>query len=153
VLENQGVNDETARFLVHRYEAERIVKAVLNVLLLQKQGKLQNGPGYIRMALEKGYELLPAMAQKLEKRKALLTQDVGQSLLKEKKNLERERVAAEEAAISLLIGNLKREELERLIRQAVSSLPEPLVKRNPSISNPLIRARVYELATRITESN
>ncbi len=153
ILIKHGVNEDSARYLAHRYEPDRIVKAILNVMYLDKSKKLQNAAGYLRMALEKGYELLPQMAQKIEKRRSLLTQDLGQTLLKEKKQLERERLAAEEAAINLLIGNLKREELERLIRQAVSSLPEPLVKRNPSITNPLIRARVYELATRITESN
>lgn len=153
VLTKQGVNEDSARYLAHRYDEERVVKAVLNVMYLDKMKKLQNAPGYLRMALEKGYELLPQLAQKIEKRRGLLTQDVGQSLLKEKKMLERERLAAEEAAINLLIGNLKRDELERLIRQAVGSLPEPLIKRNPSITNPLIRARVYELATRLTESN
>jgi len=153
ILIKNGVNEESARYMAHRYDSERVIKAVLNVMYLDKLKKLQNAPGYLRMALEKGYELLPQMAQKIEKRRSLLTQDVGQTLMKEKKELERERLAAEEAAINLLIGNLKREELERLIRQAVGSLPEPLVKRNPSITNPLIRARVYELATRITESN
>lgn len=153
VLIKQGVNEDSAKYLAHRYDADRVIKAVLNVMYLDKSKKLQNAPGYLRMALEKGYELLPQLAQKIEKRRSLLTQDIGQNLMKEKKMLEREKLAAEEAAINLMISNLKREELERLIRQAVGSLPEPLVKRNPSITNPLIRARVYELATRITESN
>lgn len=153
VLRNQGVSEDTAKFMVLRYEADQIVKAVLNVVYLQKQGKLQNGPGYIRMALEKNYELLPVIVQKIKKRHSLLHANVDQTMLKEKKHLERERIAAEEAAISRLIENMNREDLDRLIRKAVSSLPEALVRRNPSISNPLIRARVYELATRITESN
>ena len=45
------------------------------------------------------------------------------------------------------------DELEKLVRRALKSLPEILIKRNPSITNPLIRARVYELANRSVESN
>jgi hypothetical protein len=32
------------------------------------------------------------------------------------------------------------------VEQAVESLPGPLVRRNPTLSNPFVRARVYELA-------
>ena len=30
--------------------------------------------------------------------------------------------------------------------EAVEELPEPLVRRNPTLSNPFVRAKVYELA-------
>ncbi len=36
--------------------------------------------------------------------------------------------------------------LPDLLNQAVASLPEPIVRRNPSLTNPFVRARVYELA-------
>ena len=54
--------------------------------------------------------------------------------------------AAEEAAIDLVIESLAPEELQDLVRQAVASLPEPIVRRNPTLSNPFVRGKVYELA-------
>jgi hypothetical protein len=33
-----------------------------------------------------------------------------------------------------------------LVRRAVASLPTPIVRRNPTLSNPFVRAKVYELA-------
>ena len=53
---------------------------------------------------------------------------------------------AEEAAINLVIERLAPAELDALVRQAVASLPEPIVRRNPTLSNPFVRGKVYELA-------
>ena len=53
---------------------------------------------------------------------------------------------AEEAAINLVIERLAPAELDDLVRQAVASLPEPIVRRNPTLSNPFVRGKVYELA-------
>lgn len=153
ILIRSGLTAESARYLVQRYERESIIKSVLNMTFLQKQGRLQNGPGYIRTALEKHYELLPQVTQKLDQRRKELQTHVTATGQREKKLKEQERLAAEEAAISILIDNLSRDELERLIRSALKSLPDTLVRRNPSISNPLIRARVYELANRSAENN
>jgi DNA-binding transcriptional regulator YhcF (GntR family) len=153
VLIRNGVSQESSRYLLDRFARESIIKAILNMVYLQKQGRLQNGPGYIRTALEKNYEMLPQVVSKLEQRRKLLTQHVSQSQQREKKILESEQLAAEEASINLLIDNLSRDELEKLVRRALKTLPEILIKRNPSITNPLIRARVYELANRSVESN
>ena len=153
VLIRNGVSQESSRYLLDRFARESIIKAILNMVYLQKQGRLQNGPGYIRTALEKNYEMLPQVVSKLEQRRKLLTQHVSQTQQREKKILESEQLAAEEASINLLIDNLSRDELEKLVRRALKSLPEILIKRNPSITNPLIRARVYELANRSVESN
>ena len=54
--------------------------------------------------------------------------------------------AAEEAAIAYVLDQLGPAEVDRLIKQAVSLLPEPLVRRNPTLSNPFVRGKVYELA-------
>ena len=153
VLIRHGVTAESTRYLLDRYSRESIIKAILNMIYLQKQGRLQNAPGYIRTAMEKNYEILPQVASKLEQRRKELTKQITQTQQREKKVLENEQLAAEEASINLLIDNLKRDELEKLVRQALKSLPDILIKRNPSITDPLIRARVYELANKTHESN
>ena len=33
-----------------------------------------------------------------------------------------------------------------LKRRAVEALPEPIIRRNPTLSNPFVRGKVYELA-------
>ena len=43
-------------------------------------------------------------------------------------------------------------ELDRLLEQALSLLPEPIVRRNPTLSNPFVRGKVYELACGEPES-
>ena len=42
---------------------------LLNALYLESEGKLQNGPGYIRAGIEDGYDLLPQVATRLENRR------------------------------------------------------------------------------------
>ena len=37
-------------------------------------------------------------------------------------------------------------EIDRLLEQALGLLPEPIVRRNPTLSNPFVRSKVYELA-------
>ena len=68
--------------------------------------------------------------------------------LKTKRERARQEEAreAENAAISLVIGSLRPDEVEELVRRAVSLLPEPIVRRNPTLSNPFVRGKVYELA-------
>ena len=38
------------------------------------------------------------------------------------------------------------DQLNWLVEQAIRLLPEPIVRRNPTLSNPFVRAKVYELA-------
>ena len=45
-----------------------------------------------------------------------------------------------------MIEQLHPDEVEELVRQAVACLPAPIVRRNPTLSNPFVRAKVYELA-------
>ena len=54
--------------------------------------------------------------------------------------------AAEQAAISYVLERLGAEELDRLVEQAIGLLPEPITRRNPTLSNPFVRGKVYELA-------
>jgi hypothetical protein len=66
--------------------------------------------------------------------------------VKQERERQRSAQAEEEAAINLVISSLRPEEVESLVRRAVESLPEPIVRRNPTLSNPFVRGKVYELA-------
>ncbi len=73
---------------------------------------------------------------------------VGSAQWKPRANSAREEESrvAEEAAINLVIESLRPQELRDLIAQAVAALPEPIVRWNPTLTNPFLRAKVYELA-------
>ena len=147
------ITSNTADQIVRQYDEQTIIRVILNSILLHRSGKLQNAAGYIRMGVEKSYDLLPQMAKMIETRRQKLETDHQAILQKQRKKQEVEQLEMEEAAINLVIENMNRDELDRMIRRAVKSLPETLVKRNPSITNPLIRARVYELINRTMEDN
>ena len=72
LLTNQGIPDHLASRLIAQKDPEAVAKVLLNALYLQSQGKLQNGPGYIRAGIEDGYELLPQVASRLETRRRRL---------------------------------------------------------------------------------
>lgn len=146
LLTSQGLTPRLAEKIARQRQPEDVAKVLLNALYLQSQGKLQNGPGYIRAAIEDGYELLPQVANRLEIRRRELQDNLRE---KTERRAERSRVEerqSEEAAIALLIESLRPEDLERLIARAVEGLPGPIVRRNPTLSNPFVRAKVYELA-------
>jgi hypothetical protein len=146
LLTNQGIPRQLAERLAAQKDPEDVAKVLLNAFYLQSQGKLQNGPGYIRAGLEAGYDLLPQVANRLEnRRRELETRLRTIEVHRERERKERER-AAEEAAINLVIDQIAPDDLDDLIRQAVASLPEPIVRRNPTLSNPFVRGKVYELA-------
>ena len=89
---------------------------------------------------------LPQVANRLEsRRQELAAQLRAIEVQRERLHKQQQRVA-EEAAINLVIERLAPEELDALVRQAVASLPEPIVRRNPTLSNPFVRGKVYELA-------
>jgi hypothetical protein len=146
LLTDQGIPRRLAEKLAAQKDPEAVAKVLLNALYLQSQGKLQNGPGYIRAGIEDGYDLLPQVADRLESRRRELEARLRTvSADRERRRAESAR-AEEEAAINLVISSLRPEELEDLIRRAVESLPGPIVRRNPTLSNPFVRGRVYELA-------
>src|SRR3954452_2444898 len=146
LLTNQGIPRQLAERLAAQKAPEDVAKVLLNAFYLQSQGKLQNGPGYIRAGLEAGYDPLPQVANRLEGRRRELEARLRKiEEQREKLRRLRER-AAEEAAINMVIERLAPRELDALIGQAVASPPEPIVRRNPTLSNPFVRAKVYELA-------
>ncbi len=121
---------------------------MLNAFYLQSQGKLHNGPGYIRAGIEDGYDLLPQVASRLEIRRQELQDQLRQLEAHKRKILDATAHATEQAAINYVLARLRPEKLNKLLEEAQCLLPEPVVRRNPTLSNPFIRTKVYELAIR-----
>ncbi len=146
LLKEQGIPQRMAEKLAAQKDPESVAKVLLNALYLQSQGKLQNGPGYIRAGIEDGYELLPQVASRLETRRRELEEKIRSTQsLRDRRRQEAAR-AAEEAAIESVLSSLEDEELQDLIARAIASLPRAMVRRNPTLSNPFVRGKVYELA-------
>jgi Helix-turn-helix domain len=146
LLTNQGIPGQLAQRLLAQKDPEAVAKVLLNAFYLKSQGKLQNGPGYIRAGIEDGYDLLPQVATRLETRRRELESQLRQIAARQQQARAVDRQAAEEAAVAYMIEQLSPEQLDRLVRQAIDELPEPLVRRNPTLSNPFVRSKVYELA-------
>ena len=146
LLTDQGIPRRLAERLAAQKDPEDVAKVLLNAFYLQSQGKLQNGPGYIRAGIEDGYDLLPQVANRLENRRKELQTQLGLVVHKREQLRKEAERADEEAAINLVIESLRPDDLQDLVRKAVESLPEPIVRRNPTLSNPFVRGRVYELA-------
>jgi hypothetical protein len=146
LLTNQGIPGQLAQRLIAQKDPEAVAKVLLNALYLQSEGKLQNGPGYIRAGIEDGYDLLPQVASRLETRRREMEAQLRKIEAQEKQAREAREQAAEQAAISYVLERLGAEELDRLVEQAIGLLPEPIVRRNPTLSNPFVRGKVYELA-------
>ena len=146
LLTDQGIPKRLAERLAAQKAPGDVAKVLLNALYLQSQGKLQNGPGYIRAGIEDGYELLPQVANRLEGRRREFEAETKLVAIKQEKVRQEAAQAAENAAIALVIESLRPQEVDDLVRQAVVLLPEPIVRRNPTLSNPFVRGKVYELA-------
>ena len=146
LLTDQGIPRRLAERLAAQKDPEDVAKVLLNALYLQSQGKLQNGPGYIRAGIEDGYDLLPQVANRLETRRRELETQLRTLESKREKVRQEEARDAENAAISLVLGSLRPGEIDELVRRAVGLLPEPIVRRNPTLTNPFVRGKVYELA-------
>ena len=78
LLTNQGIPGQLAQRLLAQKDPEAVAKVLLNAFYLQSQGKLQNGPGYIRAGIEDGYDLLPQVASRLENRRRELETQLRQ---------------------------------------------------------------------------
>jgi hypothetical protein len=146
LLTDQGIPRRLAEKIAAQKDPEAVAKVLLNALYLQSRGKLQNGPGYIRAGIEGGYDLLPQVATKLEGRRREL--EARLRTIAEERQRQQQAVARaeEESAIKLVIESLSAGALDELLRRALRELPGPIVRRNPTLSNPFVRAKVYELA-------
>lgn len=146
LLTSQGIPAQLAQRLVQQKDPEAVAKVLLNALYLQSQGKLQNGPGYIRAGIEDGYELLPQVASRLEIRRRELEDQLRSVEAQQRQLQESREQVAEQASISYVLDHLSPSEIERLLKEALDLLPAPIVRRNPTLSNPFVRSKVYELA-------
>ena len=146
LLTDQGIPQRLAEKLASQKDPEAVAKVLLNAMYLESQGKLQNGPGYIRAGIEDGYDLLPQVADRLESRRKELAARIQFVERMKEKDRATQSQAAEEEAITIVLQQLATEEVNDLIQRAISELPAPLVRRNPTLTNPFIRAKVYELA-------
>jgi hypothetical protein len=146
LLTNQGIPGNLASRLVSQKDPEAVAKVLLNALYLQSQGKLQNGPGYIRAGIEDGYDLLPQVASRLEGRRRELQERLRIMQSRQQQTRGTSQKQAEEAAMSYVLEQLGPERVDELVAQAIAALPEPLIRRNPTLSNPFVRGKVYELA-------
>lgn len=146
LLTNQGISAQLAQRLLDQKDPEAVAKVLLNALYLESQGKLQNGAGYIRAGIEDGYDLLPQVATRLEVRRRELANQLRTMEIQQRQLEDGRTHTAEQAAISYVLAQLPPPELNRLLEQALYLLPEPIVARNPTLSNPFVRAKVYELA-------
>ena len=146
LLTNQGIPENLATRLVTQKDPEAVAKVLLNAFYLQSQGKLQNGPGYIRAGIEDGYDLLPQVATRLEGRRRELEARLRDIENQTRQSRESDARASQEAAVEYVIERLHPDELQRLTAAALDQLPEPIVRRNPTLSNPFVRGKVYELA-------
>ncbi len=151
LLTDQGIPNSLAQRLLAEKDTETVAKVLLNAFYLRSKGKLQNGPGYIRAGIEDGYDLLPQVASRLETRQRELQDHLRQSEYRAKLARDTSAHTSEQAAVTYVLEHLNSDELEQLLEQARALLPEPIVRRNPTVSNPFIRAKIYELA--IGESN
>lgn len=147
LLTGEGLPKRTAERLLSQKDPEAVAKVLLNAIYLKSQGKLQNGPGYIRAGIEEGYDLLPQVAHRLESRRKELEAQLNRLAGRRSRQAEQDELAEEQLAIQMVIEQLRAEELEVLVRQAVDALPGPLVRHNPTLSNPFVRTKVYELAS------
>ena len=146
ILTDQGLPRRTAERLVAQKDPEAVAKVLLNAFYLKSQGKLQNGPGYIRAGIEEGYDLLPQVANRLESRRRELQTQLQTAANRQERRRAESDGDEEETAIRMMLDQIPAGDLQSLVDQAVASLPTPLVRRNPTLSNPFVRARVYELA-------
>jgi len=147
LLQDQGLPRRTAERLATQKDPEDVAKVLLNAFYLRSQGKLQNGPGYIRTGLEEGYDLLPQVATQLETRRRELQTHLRAVEARAQRARARTAESEEEDAIRMVIEQLDPRDLQALLDQAIASLPGPLVRKNPTLTNPFIRTRVYELAS------
>jgi hypothetical protein len=146
LLTSQGIPRNLATRLTAQKDPEAVAKVLLNALYLQSQGKLQNGPGYIRAGIEDGYDLLPQVANRLEHRRRELQAQLQKHHLRDVQSQQLQQSVAEDAAMAYVLEQLGPGQVQVLVEQALELLPEPLVRRNPTLSNPFVRSKVYELA-------
>jgi hypothetical protein len=144
-LKTEGLPEPLAEQFA-REAPEASTRMLLNVEVRRVEGKLKNPAGYLRAGIEGNYALLPAAAKRAEaERRAEQTamRNAQAALAKAQAAAEHE---AEDAQVTRTLAGLSADRLAELVSQAVATLPAPIVRRNPTITNPFVRAKVFELA-------
>jgi hypothetical protein len=144
-LKTEGLPDDLARRFAQGERATAAARVLANVAVLRSQGRLTNPAGYIRAGIEQGYALLPAASKRIEaERRAeeLAQRNARAALAHARARAERD---AEERAEASRLATLEASRLAELVQRAVAELPAGLTRRNPTIQNAFVRARVLEL--------
>jgi DNA-binding transcriptional MocR family regulator len=144
-LKTEGLPAPLARQFATGDTALVARRVLLNVELLRAQGRLANPAGYLRAGIEGNYALLPEAAKRLDaahRAEETAARNAAAALKKAQAEAERQ---AEDAVADGTIAALSPGRLAELVRQAVAALPPPLARRNPTIGNPFVRAKVVEL--------
>jgi hypothetical protein len=145
-LKAEGLPDPLARRFARGERAEAARRVLANVAVLKARGRLTNPAGYIRAGVEAGYPLLPAAAARLEAgRRAADDAARNAAAALGRALAEAERMAEARAEDAALAATDPRR-LAGLVATALAELPPPLTRRDPTLANPFIRARVVEWA-------
>ena len=94
-----------------------MAKVLLNAFYLQSQGKLQNGPGYIRAGIEDGYDLLPQVASRLEGRRRELQAQLREIEDQTRQSRETDARESQEAAVAYVLERLHPDDLQATYRR------------------------------------
>ena len=142
LLTKEGIPGQLAQRLIAQKDPEAVAKVLLNALYLQSQGKLQNGPGYIRAGIEDGYDLLPQVASRLENRRRELEDQLRKLEARQQHSREVDQQTAEQAAVAYMIEQLSSEQLDRLgASRPSASFPSRLSGATPPFPTPSSAAR------------
>jgi hypothetical protein len=144
-LKTEGLPEELARRFAQGERAAAAARVLANVQVLRSQGRLVNPAGYIRAGIEGCYALLPAAAKRLEaERRAeeLAERNAAAVLARARAEAERKAEAAAEASA---LARLEPATLDRLVERALAELPPALTRRDRTIGNAFVRAKVVEL--------
>jgi hypothetical protein len=144
-LKKVGLPEDLARRFAQGEQATSAARVLANVQVLRSQGRLTNPAGYIRAAIEQGYALLPAAAKRIEaERLAEETSRRNAAAALARAQAEADRKAAERAEADTL-ARLEPAKLDRLVQRAVAELPPALTRKDQTIRNAFVRAKVVEL--------
>src|SRR5262249_61893556 len=109
----------------------------------------KTGPASTGAGRKAASHLRPQVAPRWENRRRELEAQLRQIAARQQQARESDEQAAEEAAVAYMIEQLSPEQLDRLVQQAIDLLPEPLVRRNPTLSNPFVRSKVRSEERRV----
>ena len=150
LLTKEGIPGQLAQRLVAQKDPEAVAKVLLNALYLQSQGKLQNGPGYIRAGIEDGYDLLPQVASRLENRRRELEDQLRKLAARQQHSREVNEQAAEQAAMAYMIEQLSAEQLDGLVEQAIQRASRAARPTQPHPFQPLRPRQGLRTGLRLT---